>query len=152
MSPRGAFGNGTTVLLGALMLGAAGGDALLPGMIRGVPGDAWVRAHPSKMGSLVLSHPSSEAPRRWSSTLPKGIPATKGILANVKTRWALFFLSFLRRFPVSFNRGPQSPSGFGLNSVCGAGPPRAGIVPNSTRKLDGGSASRTSRTYGGLPI
>jgi hypothetical protein len=101
VSPRGAFGNGTTVLLGAPMLGAAGGDALLLWMRRGMPGDAWVRAHPSKMGSPVLGHPSSEAPRRWSSTLPKGIPA------NVKTRWALFFLSFLRRFPVSFDRGPR---------------------------------------------
>jgi hypothetical protein len=44
------------------MLGAAGGDALLLGMLRGMPGDAWVRVHPSKMGSPVLGHPCSEVP------------------------------------------------------------------------------------------
>ncbi|MFB6273915.1 MAG: hypothetical protein ABEL51_13575 [Salinibacter sp.] len=31
-------------------------------MLRGVPSDAWVRDHPTKMGSLVLGRGSSEAP------------------------------------------------------------------------------------------
>ncbi|MFB6278193.1 MAG: DUF3267 domain-containing protein [Salinibacter sp.] len=57
-----AVGSWATVLLAALMLGAAGGDAMLLWMLRGVPGDAWVRDHPSKMGSLVLGHPASEVP------------------------------------------------------------------------------------------
>lgn len=57
-----AVGSWPTVLLAALMLGAAGGDAMLLWMLRGVPSDAWVRDHPDKMGSLVLGHSASEVP------------------------------------------------------------------------------------------
>jgi hypothetical protein len=57
-----AVGSWTTVVFGILMLGAAGGDAMLLWMLRDVSSDAWVRDHPNKMGSLVLGRGASEVP------------------------------------------------------------------------------------------
>jgi hypothetical protein len=59
------------------MLGAAGGDALLLWMLRGMPGDAWVRVHPSKMGSPVLGHPCSEVPPTLEFDPAEGDPGER---------------------------------------------------------------------------
>jgi hypothetical protein len=67
-----AVGSWTTVVFGVLMLGSAGGDAMLLWMLRDVSSDAWVRDHPSKMGSLVLGQGGFEAPPALDFELGSG--------------------------------------------------------------------------------
>lgn len=71
-------GSWTTVLFAAFMLGAAGLDAMLLWMLRGVSRDAWVRDHPRKMGSLVLGYPSSEVPPELDFDLGENEGSEKG--------------------------------------------------------------------------
>jgi len=50
-----ATGAGVVLVLGAVLLTAAAGDALVLWVIRGVPGQARVLDHPSKVGCYVLA-------------------------------------------------------------------------------------------------
>lgn len=55
------------VFFGFLMLVAAAGDLVILSLLAGVPGDAWVQDHPSRVGCVLIGGPDQDPPPPVSS-------------------------------------------------------------------------------------